>query len=152
MEEKKQGKLLIFSAPSGSGKSTLVNHLLENISDMAFSISATTREPRGEEVNGREYYFISLEEFKQRVDNGEFLEWPFNLCCIIRIVNSLMRKHHREIAVKIILDAVVVNDIKIIQFVYTVKIVSADDDFSLRSFFVDCVCHFTPKCIPFYAA
>ena len=54
MEEKKQGKLLIFSAPSGSGKSTLVNHLLENIPDMAFSISATTREPRGEEVNGRE--------------------------------------------------------------------------------------------------
>ena len=75
MEEKKQGKLLIFSAPSGSGKSTLVNHLLENIPDMVFSISATTREPRGEEVNGREYYFISLEEFKQRVDNGEFLEW-----------------------------------------------------------------------------
>lgn len=71
----KRGKLLVFSAPSGSGKTTLVNHLMAHIPELAFSVSATTREPRGEEVNGREYYFISLEEFKQRVANGEFLEW-----------------------------------------------------------------------------
>ena len=70
-----KGKLLIFSAPSGSGKTTLVNHLLSEIPDMAFSVSATTRQPRGEEQNGVEYYFMSLEEFQQRVENDEFLEW-----------------------------------------------------------------------------
>ena len=71
----KKGKLLIFSAPSGSGKTTLVNHLLAEIPNIAFSVSATTRAPRGEEQNGVEYYFISHEEFMQRVENDEFLEW-----------------------------------------------------------------------------
>lgn len=71
----KKGKLLIFSAPSGSGKTTLLNHVLANIPEMAFSVSATTRSPRGEEVNGREYYFLTMEDFKQRIENGEFLEW-----------------------------------------------------------------------------
>jgi guanylate kinase len=71
----KKGKLLIFSAPSGSGKTTLVNHLRAEIPNIAFSVSATTRAPRGEEQNGVEYYFISLEEFKKRVENDEFLEW-----------------------------------------------------------------------------
>lgn len=71
----KKGKLLIFSAPSGSGKTTLVNHLLAEIPNMAFSVSATSRPPRGNEVNGKEYYFLSPEEFKQRVENDEFLEW-----------------------------------------------------------------------------
>ena len=71
----KRGKLLIFSAPSGSGKTTLVNHLMSEIPNLAFSVSATTRAPRGAEQNGVEYYFMSLEEFKQRVENGEFLEW-----------------------------------------------------------------------------
>ena len=66
---------MIFSAPSGSGKTTLVNHLLSEIPNMAFSVSATTRQPRGQEQNGVEYYFMSLEEFKQRVENDEFLEW-----------------------------------------------------------------------------
>ena len=71
----KLGKLLIFSAPSGSGKSTLLNYVMSQIPEMAFSVSATTRPPRGEEVNGKEYYFLTMEDFKQRVDNGEFLEW-----------------------------------------------------------------------------
>ena len=71
----KKGKLLIFSAPSGSGKTTLVNYLREEIPSIAFSVSATTRAPRGKEQNGVEYYFMSLEDFKQRVDNDEFLEW-----------------------------------------------------------------------------
>ena len=71
----KKGKLLIFSAPSGSGKTTLVNHLLSEIPNIAFSVSATTRTPRGEEQDGVEYYFISLEEFMRRVENEEFLEW-----------------------------------------------------------------------------
>lgn len=70
-----KGKLLIFSAPSGSGKTTLLNHLLSEVPGIAFSVSATTRAPRGEEKNGVEYYFMSLEEFKQRVENDEFLEW-----------------------------------------------------------------------------
>ena len=70
-----KGKLLIFSAPSGSGKTTLVNHLMSEIPNLAFSVSATTRAPRGEEQNGVEYYFMSLEEFMQRVENDEFLEW-----------------------------------------------------------------------------
>lgn len=65
----------MFSAPSGSGKTTLVNHLLSEIPNMAFSVSATTREPRGNEQNGVEYYFMNLEEFKQRIENDEFLEW-----------------------------------------------------------------------------
>ena len=66
---------MIFSAPSGSGKTTLVNHLMCEIPNLAFSVSATTRAPRGEEQNGVEYYFMSLEEFMQRVENDEFLEW-----------------------------------------------------------------------------
>lgn len=66
---------MIFSAPSGSGKTTLLNHVMANIPEMAFSVSATTRPPRGEEVHGREYFFLSMEEFQQRVENGEFLEW-----------------------------------------------------------------------------
>ena len=70
-----KGKLLIFSAPSGSGKTTLLNHLLSEVPGIAFSVSATTREPRGNEQNGVEYYFMGLEEFKQRVENDEFLEW-----------------------------------------------------------------------------
>ena len=52
-----------------------MNHVMANIPEMAFSVSATTRPPRGEEVNGREYYFLTMEEFQQRVANGEFLEW-----------------------------------------------------------------------------
>ncbi len=71
-----QGKLIIFSAPSGSGKTTLVHHLLtQKELGLAFSISATSRPARGEEVNGKDYYFLSEEAFKQRVFNGDFLEW-----------------------------------------------------------------------------
>lgn len=70
-----KGKILVFSAPSGSGKTTLVNYLMSELPDIAFSVSATTRPPRGMEQNGVEYYFLSLEEFKRRVENEEFLEW-----------------------------------------------------------------------------
>ena len=70
------GKLVIFSAPSGSGKSTLVNHLMSQPdANFAFSISCTSRAPRGEEQNGREYYFLTPEEFRQRIANDEFLEY-----------------------------------------------------------------------------
>lgn len=71
----KSGKLIIFSAPSGSGKSTIINHLLKKDYNLEFSISATSREPRGKEQNGKEYYFLSADEFKKRIDNREFLEW-----------------------------------------------------------------------------
>ena len=70
-----KGKLIIFSAPSGSGKSTLVQYLLTQVPGFAFSISATSRAPRGAEKEGVDYYFLSLEEFQQRVAEEAFLEW-----------------------------------------------------------------------------
>ncbi len=69
------GKLVIFSAPSGAGKSTLVNYLLPQFPALSFSISATSRSPRGKEENGKDYYFLSSEEFKARVAGDELLEW-----------------------------------------------------------------------------
>lgn len=71
-----KGKLLVFSAPSGSGKTTIVRHLLAQPDlNLEFSVSCTTREPRGEEVNGKDYYFISLKEFKNHIKAEEFVEW-----------------------------------------------------------------------------
>lgn len=69
------GKLVIFSAPSGAGKSTLVNYLLPQFPELSFSISATSRSPRGREIHGKEYYFLSSEEFKAHVAGDELLEW-----------------------------------------------------------------------------
>lgn len=71
----KQGKLIIFSAPSGSGKSTLINYLLTQNLNLSFSISATSRLPRGTEQNGVEYFFLSPQDFKQRIANNEFVEY-----------------------------------------------------------------------------
>jgi guanylate kinase len=70
-----KNRVLIISAPSGAGKSTLVNHLLKSGLPLAFSVSATSRKPRGKEVNGREYYFIRAAEFKRKIKAGEFVEW-----------------------------------------------------------------------------
>ena len=71
-----KGKLIVFSAPSGSGKTTIVRHLLGIPElNLEFSISATSREARGEEVNGSDYYFISLEDFKKHIKAEDFLEW-----------------------------------------------------------------------------
>ena len=69
------GKLIIFSAPSGSGKSTMINYLLKQGLRLAFSISATSRPPRGTEQHGVEYFFLSPEEFRKRIENDEFLEY-----------------------------------------------------------------------------
>ena len=69
------GKLIIFSAPSGSGKSTIINYLLQQSLRLRFSISATSRAPRGTEKNGVEYYFLTPEEFKTRIAQGDFLEY-----------------------------------------------------------------------------
>lgn len=72
----KQGKLIVFSAPSGSGKTTIVRHLLSKEElNLEFSISCTSRAPRGEEQDGKDYYFLSLEDFKHHIKNDDFLEW-----------------------------------------------------------------------------
>ena len=68
-------KLIIFSAPSGSGKSTIINHLLKQNLNLHFSISATSRAPRGTEQNGVEYYFLTPDEFRARIAAGDFLEY-----------------------------------------------------------------------------
>ena len=74
--ESQQGKLIVFSAPSGSGKTTIVRHLLnQNDLNLEFSISATSRQPRGKEVDGKDYHFISPEAFKNHIDQDEFIEW-----------------------------------------------------------------------------
>jgi guanylate kinase len=71
-----EGKAIIFSAPSGSGKTTIVRHLLEKNPDLGFSISASTRDKRGRtEAHGKDYYFLTPEEFKKKIDNNEFVEW-----------------------------------------------------------------------------
>jgi guanylate kinase len=69
------GKLIIFSAPSGAGKTTIVRHLLNQNLELEFSISATSRGMRHTETNGKDYYFLSPEEFKAKIQNDEFLEW-----------------------------------------------------------------------------
>lgn len=69
------GKLVIFSAPSGSGKTTIVRELLQRFPQFEFSISATSRQPRGKEQHGIDYYFLSSDEFRQRVERDEFVEW-----------------------------------------------------------------------------
>jgi guanylate kinase len=71
----KEGKVVIFSAPSGAGKSTLINLLVKQEPSFSFSISATNRSPRGNEQHGVEYYFLSTESFKQKIANGEFIEY-----------------------------------------------------------------------------
>jgi guanylate kinase len=73
--KKMEGKLVIISAPSGAGKTTIVNHLLRRNLGLEFSISATTRAPRGKEKNGKEYYFISAEDFREKIRDEEFAEW-----------------------------------------------------------------------------
>jgi guanylate kinase len=69
------GKLIIFSAPSGAGKTTIVRHLLEQNLDLEFSISATSRGIRHTETNGKDYYFLTPDEFRIKIENDEFLEW-----------------------------------------------------------------------------
>lgn len=74
--KKKQGKLIVFSAPSGSGKTTIVRHLLKQEElNLEFSISATSREARSNELHGKDYYYLSLKDFKNKIKNDEFLEW-----------------------------------------------------------------------------
>ena len=69
------GAILILSGPSGAGKSTIINEAASEIGDYYFSISSTSRDPRGAEKNGREYYFVSKDEFEKGIEAGEFLEY-----------------------------------------------------------------------------
>jgi len=70
-----RGKLLIFSAPSGSGKTTLVRFVMKELNILAFSVSATSRKKRGNEIDGVDYYFLSANEFRKRIESGDFVEW-----------------------------------------------------------------------------
>jgi guanylate kinase len=73
--EKEQNKLLMFCGPSGSGKTTITQHLIKNIPNLGFSISATTRPKRAAEKNGEHYYFLSNDNFRKKIQQGEFVEW-----------------------------------------------------------------------------
>ncbi|NLP03597.1 MAG: guanylate kinase [Fibrobacter sp.] len=75
MSEGKTGKIFVFSAPSGAGKTTILDYLRVSVPDLVYSISATTRKPREGEVDGLHYFFISEQEFKSRIESGEFAEW-----------------------------------------------------------------------------
>jgi len=75
MNNPNNGKCIIFSAPSGAGKTTIVKYLLRNVENLVFSISAASRQPRGREVNGIDYHFFSVDEFKSRIEKDEFVEW-----------------------------------------------------------------------------
>ena len=75
MSKNKNHKMFVFTAPSGSGKTTVVRHLLKKYDFLDFSVSATSREKRPHEVEGKDYYFLSEEEFRTKIDEGAFLEW-----------------------------------------------------------------------------
>jgi len=70
-----KGKCIIFSAPSGAGKTTIVRHLINEIPNLEFSISATSRQPRGQEQNAVDYHFFSVDVFKSKIEKGDFVEW-----------------------------------------------------------------------------
>ena len=94
-------KLIIFSAPSGSGKSTIINYLLTQNLNLAFSISATSRPPRGTEKDGVEYFFLTPDEFRRRIANDEFLEYTLSqnlnlIVCLERIYHCNNHKKKRR--------------------------------------------------------
>jgi len=73
--KKKKGKLFVISAPSGTGKTTIIKHILKTFPQLVFSVSATTRSKRGNEIDGKDYFFLQEDEFKTKIENDEFLEW-----------------------------------------------------------------------------
>lgn len=75
MSVEQKGKCIIFSAPSGAGKTTIVHYLLKQELDLAFSVSACSREPRETEINGKDYHFLGVEGFKSEIANDSFIEW-----------------------------------------------------------------------------
>ncbi len=111
-----KGKLIIFSAPSGAGKTTIVRQLLNRGLNLEFSVSATSREPRKNETNGKDYYFISNEVFQQKAKNGEFLEWEevYNGICYGTLKSEVDRI--REMGLNVIFDVDVVGGLNIKKF------------------------------------
>ena len=94
-----QGKLLILSAPSGSGKTTIVKHLLDKFQNLEFSISACSRSMRNGEIDGKDYYFLSVDDFKQRIAKNEFIEWeevyPGSFYCTLKSeIERIWSKNH----------------------------------------------------------
>jgi len=73
--KKKRGKLFVFSAPSGSGKTTIIKNVLKKFPEFIFSVSATTRKKRHYEIDGKDYFFLTEEEFKKKIEQNEFIEW-----------------------------------------------------------------------------
>ncbi len=73
--EKHYNKIILITAPSGAGKTSIVKYLMKEFPSLAFSVSATTRKPRSDEKNGKDYYFISENDFREKIHNKEFLEW-----------------------------------------------------------------------------
>lgn len=71
----KTGKIIVFSAPSGSGKTTIVHYLMSQIDNLHFSVSATSRAPRGNEINGKDYYFLTPDEFRTKIQDNAFIEY-----------------------------------------------------------------------------
>ena len=87
------GKLIIFSAPSGSGKTTIVKRLLKIFPQFEFSISATSRQPRGQEQNGVDYFFLTQEEFRKKIEEDAFVEWEevYNGTCYGTLKSEMQR-------------------------------------------------------------
>lgn len=77
MSKQNSGKVIVIVAPSGAGKTTIAKRLLEEFPQLKFSVSATTRSPRADEIYGEDYYFLTDQEFDERIDNEEFLEWEY---------------------------------------------------------------------------
>ncbi len=109
----KKGKLIIFSAPSGAGKTTIVKHLLQQDFNLEFSISATSRKVRHTETHAKDYYFISENEFQQKVENNEFLEWEevYKSICYGTLKNEVERI--RNLGKNVIFDVDVVGGLNI---------------------------------------
>jgi guanylate kinase len=92
------GLLIVVSAPSGTGKTTICKEVLKIVPELRFSISCTTREPRKGEIDGRDYHFISREEFETRLSRGDFIEWAENhghlYGTLKKDVDGLVQKGH----------------------------------------------------------
>ncbi len=111
-----KGKLIIFSAPSGAGKTTIVKHLLQQNFNLEFSISATSRAPRHNEIRDKDYYFLSQEDFDKKVKNNEFLEWEevYMGTCYGTLIGEVERI--RNLGKNVIFDVDVVGGLNIKKF------------------------------------